>query len=82
MTSHKEPIWYCELKKENFFFHKSIKNVTTGELVYWLICNNFSEDLVQLNIDKTILCISHDSNTYDKKKLLNQSKEQNTFDLK
>jgi len=44
--------------------------------------NNFSEELVQLNIDKTILCISHDSNTYDKKKLLNQSKEQNTFDLK
>lgn len=44
--------------------------------------NNFSEDLVQLNIDKTILCISHDSNTYDKKKLLVQSKEQNTFDLK
>lgn len=44
--------------------------------------NNFSEDLVQLNVDKTILCISHDSNTFDKKKLLNQSKEQNTFDLK
>jgi glycosyltransferase involved in cell wall biosynthesis len=43
---------------------------------------NFSEDLVQLNIEKTILCISHDSNTYDKKKLLNQPKEQNTFDLK
>lgn len=44
--------------------------------------NNFSEDMVQLNIDKTIICISHNSNTYDKKKLLNQTKEQNTLDLK
>lgn len=44
--------------------------------------NNFSEDMAQLNIDKTILCISHDSNTYDKKILLTQSKVQNTFDLK
>jgi glycosyltransferase involved in cell wall biosynthesis len=44
--------------------------------------NNFSEDLVQLNTEKTILCISHDSNTVDKKRMLNQSKEQNTFNLK
>ncbi len=44
--------------------------------------NNFTEDLVQLSVDKTILCISHDSNTFDKKKMITPSSEENSFDLK
>jgi FkbM family methyltransferase len=34
--------------------------------------NNFSEKMAQLDPDKTIICISHSSNTFDKKKLLTQ----------
>jgi len=34
--------------------------------------NNFSEKMAQLDPNKTIICISHSSNTFDKKKLLNQ----------
>jgi glycosyltransferase involved in cell wall biosynthesis len=34
--------------------------------------NNFSEKMAQLDPDKTIICISHSSNTFDKKKLLSQ----------
>ena len=36
--------------------------------------NNFSEKMAQLNYDKTIICISHDTNTFDKKFLLHQNK--------
>jgi len=34
--------------------------------------NNFSERMAQLDPDKTIVCMSHSSNTFDKKKLLSQ----------
>jgi FkbM family methyltransferase len=34
--------------------------------------NNFSEKMAQLDPDKTIICISHSTNTFDKKKLLSQ----------
>jgi glycosyltransferase involved in cell wall biosynthesis len=34
--------------------------------------NNFSEKMAQLDSDKTIICMSHSSNTFDKKKLLKQ----------
>lgn len=34
--------------------------------------NNFSEKMSQLDPDKTIVCMSHSSNTFDKKKLLSQ----------
>ena len=44
--------------------------------------NNFTEKMAQLDPLKTILCISHDSNTYDKKKLLNQQKLEQKFRLK
>lgn len=36
--------------------------------------NNFSEKMAQLIPDKTIICISHDTNTFDKKFLLKQQK--------
>lgn len=44
--------------------------------------NNFTEKMASLDKDKVILCINHDSNTFDKKKLLNQNKEETNFDLK
>ena len=44
--------------------------------------NNFSERMANLQTDKVILCISHDSNTYDKHNLLSQDKREVTFDLK
>lgn len=46
--------------------------------------NDFSEKMAQLNKEKVILCISHDSNTFDKRKLLqqNQNKEEKSFDVK
>lgn len=37
--------------------------------------NNFSEKMAQLIPDKTIICISHDTNTFDKKFLLHQQKK-------
>ena len=36
--------------------------------------NNFTERMSQLSADKTIICISHDTNTFDKKFLLHQKK--------
>lgn len=36
--------------------------------------NNFSEQMAQLDPFKTIICIAHSSNTFDKKKILSQSK--------
>lgn len=44
--------------------------------------NNYSEKLVQLNKDKVIVCIAHDSNTFDKKKLLTQLKQDTGFNMK
>lgn len=35
--------------------------------------NNFTEKMANLDQAKTILCISHDSNTYDKRNLLKQN---------
>ena len=37
--------------------------------------NNFTERMSQLSTDKTIICMSHDTNTFDKKFLLNQKKQ-------
>jgi len=37
--------------------------------------NNFSEKMSQLSTDKTIICMSHDTNTFDKKFLLQQKKQ-------
>lgn len=37
--------------------------------------NNFSKKMAQLIPDKTIICISHDTNTFDKKLLLHQNKK-------
>jgi glycosyltransferase involved in cell wall biosynthesis len=44
--------------------------------------NNFTEHMALLNPDKVILCISHDSNTYDKRNLLKQEKREETYVLK
>ena len=44
--------------------------------------NKFSEKLTQLDPQKVILCISHNYNTYDKRKLLTQSKLEQKFNLK
>jgi glycosyltransferase involved in cell wall biosynthesis len=44
--------------------------------------NNFTEKMAQLDPLKTILCIAHDSNTYDKKNLLKQQKVEQNFKLK
>lgn len=44
--------------------------------------NNFTEDLVQLTTNKVILCISHDSNTTDKKKMLKPTTLENNCDLR
>ena len=38
--------------------------------------NNFSNKMAQLDLNKTIICISHDTNTYDKHNLLKQTKNQ------
>jgi uncharacterized protein (UPF0147 family) len=35
----------------------------------------FSEPMVQLNPDKVMLCISHNSNTFDKRRIANQGKK-------
>jgi glycosyltransferase involved in cell wall biosynthesis len=43
--------------------------------------NNFTEKMTQLDPLKTILCIAHDSNTYDKKNLLKQQKLEQNFRL-
>ena len=45
--------------------------------------NNWSEKMANLDEKKTILCISHDSNTYDKRNLLkqNQPKREDTMKL-
>jgi glycosyltransferase involved in cell wall biosynthesis len=37
--------------------------------------NNFTNKMAQLETTRTIICISHTTNTYDKRKLLNQKKE-------
>ena len=37
--------------------------------------NNWDSPILQLDPRKTILCISHDSNTYDKKTIINNLKE-------
>jgi len=44
--------------------------------------NDFSEKMALLNPEKVILCIAHDSNTFDKKNLLNQNKKEDTQVLK
>ena len=44
--------------------------------------NNFSEKMALLNPDRVILCISHDSNTFDKHRLLGQEKREVSFDIK
>ncbi len=44
--------------------------------------NNFTEEMANLNTDKIILCIAHDSNTYDKSKLLRPTSKAYNFDLK
>ena len=45
--------------------------------------NNWTEKMVNLDQNKTILCISHDSNTYDKRNLLkqNQPRREDTMKL-
>jgi len=43
--------------------------------------NNFSEKMAQLDPFKTIICIAHSSNTFDKKKILGQSKNKLTIKL-
>ena len=40
-----------------------------------LFTNNFSEPMVQLDTMKTILCIAHGSNTFDKKIIINSGKQ-------
>ncbi len=47
-------------------------NAESGEEKIFL--NNYSEKMVQLCIENTILCISHGNNTYDKKKIINFGK--------
>ena len=37
--------------------------------------NNFTEKMAQLDPDKTIICMSHNTNTFDKKFLLHQKKK-------
>ena len=44
--------------------------------------NDFKEQMVQLNKDKIIMCISHDTNTFDKNILLGQAKQETTTDLR
>ncbi len=44
--------------------------------------NNFSEKMAQLDPNKIILCISHDSNTFDKRNMLVQNKRNETYDIK
>lgn len=43
--------------------------------------NNFTEKMTQLDPLKTILCIAHDANTYNKKNLLKQQKLEQNFRL-
>jgi len=54
-------------KKEYANTHKHVENKAHGEEQSFL--NNFNEKLNQLDPFKTILVLSHDSNTYDKNKL-------------
>jgi len=44
--------------------------------------NNFSEEMTNLDTGKIILCISHDSNTYDKKNILSDKIPEYNCDLK
>ncbi len=37
--------------------------------------NKFTEPLVQLDAFKTMLCIAHGNNTFDKKKIINNGKQ-------
>jgi len=44
--------------------------------------NDFTEHMAMLSPNKVILCISHDSNTYDKRNLLKQEKREDMQNLK
>lgn len=44
--------------------------------------NNWSEKMANLDENKTILCISHDSNTYDKRNLLKQNQPKREIGMK
>ena len=60
-------------------YHRSIvfKNFYDDNSYYAeerVFLNNFSEKIIQLDISKTILCISHNNNTFDKKKIINNGK--------
>lgn len=51
-------------KKEYTLHHKYIDTKERGEEPGFL--NNFSEPLIQLNSEKTMICIAHSTNTVDK----------------
>lgn len=62
-----------------FAYHRSyiLRNfyeddATFAEEKYFL--NNYQEKLIQLDSEKTILCIAHGKNTFDKKKVLHMGK--------
>jgi glycosyltransferase involved in cell wall biosynthesis len=44
--------------------------------------NNWTEKMANLDESKTILCISHDSNTYDKRNLLKQNQPKREIGIK
>jgi glycosyltransferase involved in cell wall biosynthesis len=48
-------------------------DATKAEEKFFL--KDFSEPMVQLNPDKVMLCISHNSNTFDKRRIANQGKK-------
>lgn len=62
-----------------FAYHRShiFKNfyddsAMSAEEKYFL--NNYQEKMIQLDITKTMVCIAHNNNTFDKKKVLNSGK--------